>query len=278
MTIQPSLLAGLMHPSRAPSVRRLGHAGVMTWNVQHAAAARAWRQAAWIAAQDSADIVILTEVPAGGDAHATALREYGYTTHCPRPRGDHRVLVATRLGDLAVVDQLYTGRLPGRLVAVRVRLPGGHAFGVVGLYVPSRGPREQRNVAKRAFQADVTAVLPTLAKAFAPATPVIVAGDLNVVEPGHQPHHAVFGAWEYDFYRAFAAAGLTDAFRHLHPDAAEHSWYGRAGRGYRFDHLFCATDHVDALNECRYLHDPREQELSDHSALAAVLRLPNPPA
>jgi hypothetical protein len=45
---------------------------------------------------------------------------------------------------------------------------------------------------------------------------VFVAGDLNVVEPGHIPHHSVFGDREHDFYRSFVGAGLIDAYRALH--------------------------------------------------------------
>jgi hypothetical protein len=41
----------------------------------------------------------------------------------------------------------------------------------------------------------------------------VIAGDLNVVEQNHDPRYAVFGEWEYDFYRAFGRAGFEDAFR-----------------------------------------------------------------
>jgi hypothetical protein len=53
---------------------------------------------------------------------------------------------------------------------------------------------------------------------------MVIAGDLNVVEPDHVPFHRVFGQWEYDFYQSFAKSGLTDAFRHLNPRRVEHSW------------------------------------------------------
>ncbi len=39
------------------------------------------------------------------------------------------------------------------------------------------------------------------------------------------------GDWEYGFYRSFAGARLTDAYRVLHPDAPGHSWFGRSGQG-----------------------------------------------
>jgi exodeoxyribonuclease III len=98
-----------------------------------------------------------------------------------------------------------------------------------------------------------------------------VAGDLNVVEPGHQPRYPVFGIWEYDFYRAFAAAGMTDAYRACHPDDAGHSWYGRGGNGYRFDHAFITSAHAWLVRDCGYLHGPRLQGLTDHAAMTLSL-------
>jgi exodeoxyribonuclease-3 len=103
--------------------------------------------------------------------------------------------------------------------------------------------------------------------------PTVIAGDLNVVERGHQPHHSVFGGWEYDFYDAFGTCGYIDAFRHLHPERIDHSWYGRrSGAGYRFDHIFCSP--ADTITACRYFHEPRTSGLSDHSAMTATITLP----
>ena len=104
-------------------------------------------------------------------------------------------------------------------------------------------------------------------------------GDLNVLEPDHQPRYPFFAPFEYDFYRALGAEhGLTDAFRHLHPAAAEYSWVGRTGDGYRYDHAFCSGSLAPTINSCRYLHEPRHDGLSDHSALTTGLMLVAPPA
>ena len=70
-----------------------------------------------------------------------------------------------------------------------------------------------------------------------------------------------------------AEHGLTDAFRHLHPTAAEYSWVGRTGDGYRLDHAFCSARLAPASSGCRYLHEPRADGLSDHSALTADLTM-----
>jgi len=265
----------LLSPTPPPAASTAG-LQLLTWNVQHAAPARARQQVAWLAARHDADVLVLTEVAdtPGGRTLIQALGEHGYSVHGnAEANGDYLVLVAARAGRMEPVISLRAAHLPHRLTAVRLHLPDRRAVGLVGMYVPSRGAKERRNVDKRAFQDAVVAVLPRLRPLMAEG-PVVIAGDLNVVEPGHQPHHAVFGHWEYDFYRAFGTAGFVDAFRHLHPDAIEHSWFGRrSGAGYRFDHVFCSAPHLTALLDCRYLHAPREQGLSDHSAMLATLAL-----
>ncbi|HEX9337165.1 MAG TPA: endonuclease/exonuclease/phosphatase family protein [Pseudonocardiaceae bacterium] len=246
---------------------------LLTWNVQHASPERARRQGAWLADSD-ADVLVLTEVSEsdGGRALAQALHESGFTTYTPTGAvQDYRVLLAARGATLEPVHGVRAPYLPHRCLAARLHA-AGLSIGVMGLYVPSRGGKQGRNVAKRSFQSAVTAVLSELAEKFPSADgPLIVAGDLNVLEPGHQPHHAVFGAWEYDFYRAFTNAELADAFRHLHPHAVQHSWHGRSGAGYRFDHIFCSRQHLPQVTDVGYLHEPRLTGLSDHSAMAATV-------
>jgi len=245
---------------------------LVTFNAQHAAPDRARRQAAWLGQQPDADLVVLTEVGHGPGGHALldAVAQHGYPhIHAPSPHlPDYRTVIASRSAPLAPVP---TGIdvLGHRAPTVDVQI-GELRLRLVGLYVPSRGAKERRNENKRAFQQAVTHALPGLLAAF--DGPVVVTGDLNVVEPGHVPHYPVFGRWEYDFYRSFLNAGLTDAFRALHSDTPGHSWYGRSGNGYRFDYTFLTADRLD-LTRCEYLHAPRHHNLSDHAALHVIARL-----
>jgi exonuclease III len=242
---------------------------VITWNVQHAAVPRMRRQVAWLAQAPGADVLLLTEVGAP-EPWQQALGEYGWSAYAEEATDDFGVIIAVRdhVADSVPLRMV----MPHRLVALRL-LVGDTPVGVAGVYVPSRGPKERRNEDKRAFQEALSAQLPAMVRSLMPG-PVVVAGDLNVVEPGHQPHHKVFGAWEYDFYRSFAAAGLADAYRYLHPDGQDHSWFGRrSGLGYRFDHVFTTDTHLPNVLTCRYLHEPRLIGLSDHSALRLELSL-----
>ncbi len=59
----------------------------------------------------------------------------------------------------------------------------------------------------------------------------------------------------------------------LHPQAVDHSWFGRSGNGYRFDHVFVSRQHRGLPRTCRYLHQPRLEGLSDHAAMTVTLTL-----
>jgi hypothetical protein len=134
-------------------------------------------------------VLVLTEVAAGesGELLVRPLREFGYTVVLPDAGQDkYRVLLACRTGDLDVVADTGVDFMPHHCVAARVTFPHTE-IGVVGLYVSSRGPQHQRNIAKRAFQDAVTAALPGMSERLKVTGPVVITGDLNVVEPRPRP-------------------------------------------------------------------------------------------
>lgn len=279
---QLALLSPAGDPTAASSAQNglTGQVRVLTWNVQHANAARTHQQAVWLVTSDLADVLVLTEVAAGrsGQLLARWLEEFGYTVYLPDPGEDdrYRVLLACRTGVLDPVD-VGIKVLPHRCIAARVKLPDTQ-LAIVGLYVPSRGPKEKRNVAKRAFQDAVAAALADLADRLDATGPVVITGDLNVVEPDHDPRYPVFGTWEYDFYRAFGENGFADAFRIRQPQGMDYSWFGRPSgegkrNGYRFDHTFVTAAHRGGIRDCHYLHAIRQSGLSDHSAMTLTLAL-----
>lgn len=243
---------------------------LMTVNVQHAAADRSRRQAEWLARQELADVLVLTEAGynASSQALTTGLTERGYSFVLALPsasgRPDFRTILASRTAALEPVR--FDVGLDHRAPAVHVRI-GAHTVGLLGLYVPSRADL----VKKRGFQNEVAGALPQLLEQF--PGPMVVCGDLNVLEPGHTPHHRTFRTWEYGFYQGFSKAGLCDAFRHMHPDTVEHSWFSHSGSGYRYDHIFVSAAHAGSVLLCEYMHEPRELGLTDHSAMLLRLSL-----
>jgi exodeoxyribonuclease-3 len=206
---------------------------------------------------------------------AEAFTAAGYAVHWPEPGpGEYGTMIVSTVA--ATPDDGFgvrIGYLPSRAVAVILPAPDG-PLQVIGLYVPSRDASIEKTERKRKW---LTACDAALAAAVS-KMPTILLGDLNILEPGHRPRYPFFAPFEYDFYRALAGPHrLTDAFRRLHPDESEYSWVGRTGDGYRYDHAFCSRALRSRITACDYLHQPRADKLSDHSALTMYLTV-TPPA
>jgi exodeoxyribonuclease-3 len=141
---------------------------------------------------------------------------------------------------------------------------------VLGAYAPTRDATAERTERKRRWLSEFSAALGAGGLTDSGAETVLL-GDLNVIEPDHEPSYTTFRWFEYDFYRGLTDRhGLVDAFRHTAPAAVEHSWIGRTGDGYRYDHAHCTKKLAAEIEECEYVHEPRTTRLSDHSALSVT--------
>ncbi len=248
---------------------------LLTFNIGNPSEERARRQLAWLAARDER-VLVLTETKAsvGCQFLADAFAAAGYHVTFPVPEpGEYGVMIVSQVHAQPDGFGESLRYLPARVAAVTLPTPAGPVQ-VIGAYVPSRDAGPEKTERKKAWLAACRAAL----AARDSAVPAVLLGDLNILEPGHQPHYPFFAPFEYDFYRCLSAEhGFTDAFRHLHPDVAEHSWVGRTGDGYRYDHVFCSAVLAPSIAGCKYVHEPRADRLSDHSALTARLTL-RPPA
>lgn len=249
---------------------------LLTLNLANPSAERARRQLAWLAARDE-HILVLTETKASAGCRllADAFTSAGYAVCYPEPGpGEYGTMIVSRVA--ATPDQFgdRVGFLPSRAAAMILPAPGW-PLRVIGMYVPSRDASLEKTERKRKWLAACDAALSSAASEM----PAILLGDLSILEPDHQPRYPFFAPFEYDFYRALTDThGLADAFRHLHPHDAEYSWVGRTGDGYRYDHALCSHPLRSTITACGYLHKPREEKLSDHSALTMRLTLPPPQA
>jgi exodeoxyribonuclease III len=241
---------------------------LMTFNIANPSPERAQRQLDWLAARDE-KVLALTETKdsAGCRLLADAFTTAGYHVAYPKPdNGDYGVMIVSKLA--ASTDDFggRVGYLPSRTAAITLPAPGGPIH-IIGAYVPSRDASAEKTERKRKWLAACREAL-----ASRPAGAAVFLGDLNVLEPGHQPHYPFFAPFEYDFYRQLTdVCGLLDAFRTLYPDTVEHSWVGRTDDGYRYDHAHCTADLASNLLACDYVHQPRRDRLSDHSALSVRL-------
>ncbi|MCI4354802.1 MAG: hypothetical protein L3K06_05490 [Thermoplasmata archaeon] len=70
-----------------------------------------------------------------------------------------------------------------------------------------------------------------------------------------------------------AAMGWRDAWRSLHPEAREYTWFSRKPHcnGFRIDHAFVSPPLASRLTAAHYDHRIRELGATDHSALVVEL-------
>jgi exodeoxyribonuclease-3 len=249
---------------------------LLTFNIGNPSPQRARRQLDWLAGRDE-HVLVLTETKASHGCRllADAFTAAGHTViYQPPEAGEYGTMIVSRVATLpdGFADRL--GYLPARAAAAMLPTSAG-SVRLIGLYVPSRDAGLEKTERKKKWLAACHAAL--AAGSDRPAT--VLLGDLNILEPDHRPRYPFFAPFEYDFYRALTGEhGLVDAYRRLHPSAAEYSWVGRTGDGYRYDHAFCSAALADQIAGCDYVHQPRHDRLSDHSALAVRLALPAPAA
>lgn len=215
--------------------------------------------------------MVLTETKASDGCRklADAFTTAGYAVVFPEPGPrELGVMIASRL---RIEPDPLNDRLtylPSRAAGVTVSTTVGE-LRILGAYAPSRDASAEKTERKQRWLTGFTAALTGAGN-----KPCLLLGDLNVLEPDHDPRYSFFAPFEYDFYRGLTdACGLADAFRYLHLHRIEHSWVGRTGDGYRYDHAHCSKDLTPLLRSCEYLHEPRLTRLSDHSALSVCLDL-----
>lgn len=243
---------------------------LFTLNIGGPSLARASRLAHYLRAQDY-DVIALTETrpTPGTTALADELRESGYKVLLPWPpsHGERGVALLSRSEMSVSCNTVDWGH---RLVVETLILP--LPVSVIAAYVPSRDASPQKIARKQSFLAKLVEVLSE--PRFQEQT--IVMGDFNVVGRDHTPRYSAFRAWEYGALERIAELGFVDVFASLHPGIQAHSWIGRSGDGYRYDYVFTTPDLAGSALGCEYVHEVREEHLSDHAGV--LLRLESQPA
>jgi exonuclease III len=98
---------------------------------------------------------------------------------------------------------------------------------------------------------------------------VVMAGDWN--SGSHYLDERGATLYAAAEFASLAASGWHDAWRSLHADGREYSWYSNRGNGFRLDHAFVSPTLCPRLLGARYDHTTRETKVSDHSALVVEL-------
>lgn len=115
----------------------------------------------------------------------------------------------------------------------------------------------------------------------------VLGGDFNCAPAAIDVYDAkalegtvCFHPLEREKLRALIYEGFSDAFRLLHPDASQFSWWDyrqnsfERGLGLRIDHLLCSAMATDRLVEAWIDEAPRGQEKpSDHAPVVGLFRV-----
>lgn len=98
---------------------------------------------------------------------------------------------------------------------------------------------------------------------------VIITGDINTGKHFLDEKGATF--YHSEYLDKFEKKGLIDAWRKVHGEKKEYTWYSNTGNGFRLDHFFIDENLSDKILNCEYIHKYREVKISDHSMMTLVL-------
>lgn len=224
---------------------------------------RAIHQVKWIHSVDP-DVIVLTEIKRSKGTRyiSDRLQALNYSVRYKEPEENrYGSMLASKHPTTQKID-LEIEHFGPRVVSATLNIHS-QIIDLIGVYVHIRRGEEKRKFLDNLLEH---------IKGH-PEGPMVFCGDFNILEPDHVPHYSKFEEWEYEFYMRLGQIGLRDAFRFLNHKKIEYSWVGNRGEGYRYDHIFISADLLPRIFNCCYLHNPRENGLSDHSGMIAEFRL-----
>jgi len=229
---------------------------IVTLNIRHGGGSHIDAIAAALVRHD-ADVLVLSEYHANdsGCLLRDRLRDAGYlhwADGCP-PVGTNSVAVTSRTPFAGTALPLGESANRHRVVEVAV---DGFTLGAV--YFPQKA-------AKVTFWREE--FLPLAAVQL--TQPYVFIGDWNTGRHYADEAGATFFAAAE--FVALSNTGWTDAWRSLHPQERDYTWFSTAGNGFRLDHAFLSPSLAPRLADARLSHTERLERVTDHSALIVEL-------
>jgi exodeoxyribonuclease-3 len=251
---------------------------LVTWNV-NSIRARRERLAAWVDA-NKPDVLCLQEIKVPTDEMPGDLAAAGYHVAAWGQKSYNGVAIASRLPLEDVTRGFADGGADDQARVIAATIAGVR---VVCLYVPNgEALGSDKYAFKLAWYGRLRRWLDTHHQ---PDAPVIVCGDMNVAPTDLDVHDPV--AWHERIHtstpeRAALADvlgfGLTDVFRHLHPELKAYSWWDYRGvdffkdRGLRIDHVYATAPALSRMRTARIDRDARKgKDASDHAPVIVEL-------
>jgi len=252
---------------------------IATWNV-NSVRARLPRVLEWLA-EASPDIVLLQEIKTVADKFPyLEIEELGYNVAVNGQKNFNGVAILAKRPIEDVVTALpgddrdeqarYIEAFIDDLRVASIYLPNGN---------PVPGDKFNYKLAWMARLHDHAQALLAMEEAF------VLGGDYNVCptdddvyDPARFADDALCQPESRRLYRALVNLGLTDAFRALHPEPGEYSYWDYQGGawpkdfGLRIDHLLLSPQAADRLIAAGIDKKPRGGErASDHTPVWAEL-------
>ena len=222
---------------------------ILSWNIQAGGGSRT-RSIVSAISKEQAAILVLSEYrnnDAGIRLRGLLMKAgYRHQAVTESKANNNSVLIAARIpfaSELhSMADPIYGNNILSAHFA---------AFSVMGVYLPHKK--------KHVLFSAIKQIIKTADR------PYIIAGDYN---SGFN-HIDQLGSsfWYSAELASWADIGYVDAFRLVHQDAKEYSWYSNQGNGFRYDHTYIDEVLKTIVKDCYYKHAWREQKLSDHSAM-----------
>ena len=224
-----------------------------------------------------ADIFCLQETKLQPDQISLELPGYEQYWNSAVKKGYSGTAVFTRIKPLSVTNGIGIEEhdQEGRVITAEYE-----NFYLVCCYTPN----SQRELARLAYRMEWEVAFREYLLALDAKKPVILCGDLNVAHqeidlknPKTNRKNAGFSDEEREKMTELLAAGFTDTFRYLYPDAVDaYSWWSYMGKarernvGWRIDYFLVSNSIADKIQEAKIHADIFG---SDHCPVELVIDL-----
>jgi exodeoxyribonuclease III len=226
---------------------------IVSWNIQQGGGSRVSLICSALI-EKSYDIVMLSEFKNNHNGEKIKINllnaGYKYQAISNAKKDENTVFVASKHAceykTYAEADPNYTNNI------INVKFS---AFNLMAVYLPHK---KKHNL----FQFIIQETAANLA-------PTIIVGDYNT---GHNYIDQKGDSfWYQPELQALESNYFKDAFRYINKNSEEYSWFSHQGNGYRYDHTYVHEQLLAVVKNCYYLHEWRQNKLSDHSPMVIEL-------
>jgi exodeoxyribonuclease III len=226
---------------------------IISWNIQQGGGSRIIPISNALI-NGAFDIIVLSEFK--NNENGKKIREnflknnYNFQSVTPAKSDENSVLIASKFAGRTEIYKNADPNFTNNIVTAQFS-----AFNVMGVYLPHKKKHS---------------LLPFITHEISKSdVPFIIVGDYNT---GHNYIDQKGDSFWYQAeLQALEKTGYLDAFRYKKGMAEEYSWFSHQGNGFRYDHTYVHETLIPIVKDCYYLHEWRQNNLSDHSPMVLEL-------